>query len=129
MHPVRGSGLVSGVAAQVTPKARSLHPARQRCVWKPNNSARKAIYFSPTAKSKSNTTIYRLRADHVQYNAKTYVAAARGNVQLDVDTQHLDRGFGRLQRENRRGTLRARARRSEGWNIGRMHTSWSRPIR
>src|SRR5260221_3098441 len=32
---------------------------------------------------------YRLRADHVQYNAKTYMAAARGNVQLEVDTQHL----------------------------------------
>ena len=32
---------------------------------------------------------FRLRADHVQYNAKTYVVMARGNVQLDVDTQHL----------------------------------------
>src|ERR1700687_567662 len=32
---------------------------------------------------------YRLRADHVQYDAKTYGAVARGHVQLDVDTQHL----------------------------------------
>src|SRR6266566_7211763 len=32
---------------------------------------------------------YRLRSDHVQYNAKTYMAVARGHVQLDVDTQHL----------------------------------------
>jgi LPS-assembly protein len=32
---------------------------------------------------------FRLRSDHVQYNAKTYVAVARGHVQLDVDTQHL----------------------------------------
>src|SRR5579864_476851 len=31
----------------------------------------------------------RLRADHVQYNTKTYLATARGNVHLDVDTQHL----------------------------------------
>ncbi len=31
----------------------------------------------------------RLRADHVQYNTKTYLATATGNVQLDVDTQHL----------------------------------------
>ena len=30
-----------------------------------------------------------LRADHVQYNAKTYMAMAHGNVSLDVDTQHL----------------------------------------
>ena len=32
---------------------------------------------------------FRLHADHVQYNAKTYLATARGNVKLDVDTQHL----------------------------------------
>jgi LPS-assembly protein len=32
----------------------------------------------------------KLRADHVQYNAKTYIAVANGNVQLDVDTQHLE---------------------------------------
>jgi lipopolysaccharide assembly outer membrane protein LptD (OstA) len=31
----------------------------------------------------------RLRADHVQYNSKTYLVTARGNVQLDADTQHL----------------------------------------
>ena len=31
----------------------------------------------------------RLRADHVQYNAKTYMALASGHVQLDVETQHL----------------------------------------
>src|SRR5579863_8187088 len=31
----------------------------------------------------------RLRADHVEYNIKTYLATANGNVQLDVDTQHM----------------------------------------
>src|ERR1700676_4943116 len=31
----------------------------------------------------------KLRADHVQYDDKTYEAVAHGNVQLDVDTQHL----------------------------------------
>jgi LPS-assembly protein len=31
----------------------------------------------------------RLRADHVQYNTKTYMAAARGHVLFDADTQHL----------------------------------------
>ncbi len=30
-----------------------------------------------------------LSADHVQYNTKSYVATAHGNVHLDVDTQHL----------------------------------------
>jgi LPS-assembly protein len=32
----------------------------------------------------------RLRADHVEYNTKTYEAAARGHVQLDFENQHLD---------------------------------------
>jgi LPS-assembly protein len=31
----------------------------------------------------------RLRADHVQYNSKTYLASASGHVQLDVETQHV----------------------------------------
>ena len=31
----------------------------------------------------------RLRADHVQYNTKTYMATAHGHVLLDVDTQHI----------------------------------------
>ncbi len=31
----------------------------------------------------------RLRADHVQYNTKTYMATAHGHVLFDVDTQHL----------------------------------------
>ena len=32
---------------------------------------------------------FRLRADHVEYNSKTYMATARGHVLFDVDTQHL----------------------------------------
>src|ERR1700731_2150125 len=32
----------------------------------------------------------KLRADHMQYNAKTSMAVANGNVQLDVETQHLE---------------------------------------
>jgi LPS-assembly protein len=31
----------------------------------------------------------RLHADHVEYNTKTYLATAKGNVLLEVDTQHL----------------------------------------
>src|ERR1700680_5015154 len=31
----------------------------------------------------------RLRADHVQYNTKTFQATASGHVLFDVDTQHL----------------------------------------
>ncbi len=32
---------------------------------------------------------FRLRADHVQYDSKTYMATAHGHVLFDVDTQHL----------------------------------------
>ena len=32
----------------------------------------------------------RLHADHVQYDTKTYLATATGNVVLDVETQHLN---------------------------------------
>jgi LPS-assembly protein len=32
---------------------------------------------------------FRLRADHVQYNSKTYQASANGHVLFDVDTQHF----------------------------------------
>jgi LPS-assembly protein len=32
---------------------------------------------------------FRLRADHVQYNTKTYQATAGGHVQFDVDTQRI----------------------------------------
>jgi LPS-assembly protein len=31
----------------------------------------------------------RMRADHVQYNTKTYQATARGHILFDIDTQHL----------------------------------------
>jgi LPS-assembly protein len=36
----------------------------------------------------------RLHADHVQYNTKTYLATANGNVVLDVDTQHMNADSG-----------------------------------
>src|SRR5580692_1604501 len=32
---------------------------------------------------------FRLRADHVRYNTKTYGATANGHVVFDVDTQHI----------------------------------------
>jgi LPS-assembly protein len=60
---------------------------------------------------------FQLHADHVQYNPKTYQAEARGNVTLDVDTQHLtastadfnvQTGVGRF--EHVRGEIRAEHR-------------------
>jgi len=69
-----------------------------------------------------------LHADHVQYNAKTYSAVAHGNVQLDVETQHITAdsaefnvrsGVGRF--ELVRGTL--------AMEIARTRTFWSLRIR
>jgi LPS-assembly protein len=46
------------------------------------------IYFAD-GKVEIQYQNFRLRADHVQYNTKTYKATAAGHVLLDVDTQHL----------------------------------------
>jgi LPS-assembly protein len=47
----------------------------------------------------------RLRADHVEYNDETQVAVARGNVQLDYTTQHLEASDGRYEVRTGRGTF------------------------
>ena len=63
---------------------------------------------------------YRLRADHAEYNSKTYQVSARGHIQLDVDTQHVGAdsadfnvrtGQGRF--EQVRGEVRATHRANE----------------
>jgi LPS-assembly protein len=84
-----GSVLVSGVAAQVTPK-RTLPPSGQTTVRLEAEQQRKeGDLFFADGKVEILYRNYRLRADHVQYNPKTYAAAAHGHVQLDVDTQHI----------------------------------------
>jgi LPS-assembly protein len=112
-----GSVLVSGVAAQVTPK-RTLPPSGQTTVRLEAEQQRKeGDLFFAEGKVEILYRNYRLRADHVQYNAKTYAAAARGHVQLDVDTQHIasdsaefnvKTGEGRF--EHVRGEMRAEHR-------------------
>jgi len=47
----------------------------------------------------------RLRADHVEYNDDTQVAFARGNVQLDYMTQHVEASDGRYELRTGRGTF------------------------
>ncbi len=46
------------------------------------------IYFAD-GKVEIQYKNFRLRADHVQYNTKTYKVTASGHVLFDVDTQHL----------------------------------------
>ncbi len=45
------------------------------------------------------------RADHVQYNAKTYQIVASGHVHLDADTQHLDADSADLNARSGVGTF------------------------
>jgi LPS-assembly protein len=48
---------------------------------------------------------YRLRADHVQYNTKTYKVTATGHVLFDVDTQHLSAESGAFNVQTGAGTF------------------------
>lgn len=47
----------------------------------------------------------RLRADHVEYDSETQVVTARGNVQLDYMTQHVDADDARYELRTGRGTF------------------------
>jgi len=49
----------------------------------------------------------RLRADHVEYNASTDDALARGHVQFDLDTQHLEAQEARYNVRTGRGSFRS----------------------
>src|SRR5208282_6220095 len=47
----------------------------------------------------------RLRADHVEYDSETQVVIARGNVQLDYVTQHVEADDARYELRTGRGTF------------------------
>src|SRR6266699_4383026 len=80
-----GAAAASGFAAQ-----RALPPSGQTTVRLEAEQQRKeGDLFFADGEVEILYRNYRLRAEHVQYNAKTYAAAARGHVQLDVDTQHI----------------------------------------
>ncbi|MBZ5697710.1 MAG: LPS assembly protein LptD [Acidobacteriia bacterium] len=80
-----GATLTCGAAAQ-----QGLPPAGEATVRLEAEQQRKeGDLFFADGNVEIHYRNYRLRSDHVQYNAKTYMAVARGHVQLDVDTQHL----------------------------------------
>ncbi|HVA94718.1 MAG TPA: LPS assembly protein LptD [Candidatus Dormibacteraeota bacterium] len=82
---IASAGVVCAAAAQGT-----LPPSRQATVRLEAAQQRKEgdIFFAD-GKVVIQYLNLTLRADHVQYNAKTYLAVARGHVTLDVNTQHL----------------------------------------
>src|SRR3981081_2844391 len=81
--------LASGVAAQVTPKGARPASGDATVRLEAEQQRKEGDFFFADGNVEILYRNYRLRADHVRYNAKTYEAAARGHVQLDVDTQHL----------------------------------------
>ena len=84
-----GGVLASGVVAQVTPKRARLPSGDATVRLEAEQQRKEGDFFFADGNVEILYRNYRLRADHVQYNAKTYEAAVRGHVQLDVDTQHL----------------------------------------
>ena len=84
-----GSLAVSGVAAQGKAQ-RVVPPSGGATVRLEAEQQRKeGDLFFADGKVEILYRNYRLRADHIQYDSKTYGAVAKGHVQLDVDTQHL----------------------------------------
>jgi LPS-assembly protein len=80
---------VLGVAAQVAVPRAPASSAEATVRLEAEQQRKEGDIFFADGKVEILYRNYRLRADHVQYNSKTYVAAASGHVQLDVDTQHL----------------------------------------
>src|SRR5579871_6030032 len=70
--------------------AASAAPSAQNTVRLEAEQQRKEgdVYFAD-GKVEIQYKNFELRADHVQYNTKTYEAAANGHVLFDADTQHL----------------------------------------
>jgi LPS-assembly protein len=83
--------LIAGTAAaHATAAQEMIPPAGQATVRLEAEQQRKeGDSFFADGKVEIQYKNLELRADHVQYNDKTYMAVAQGNVQLDVDTQHL----------------------------------------
>jgi LPS-assembly protein len=84
-----GAMAACGVAAQVGTQRTSATSGEATVRLEAEQQRKEGDIFFADWKVEILYRNYRLRADHVQYNSKTYVVAASGHVQLDVDTQHL----------------------------------------
>jgi len=84
-----GAIAACGVAAQVAPPRSPAPTAGATVRLEAEQQRKEGDIFFADGKVEILYGHYRLRADHVQYNSKTYVVTASGHVQLDVDTQHL----------------------------------------
>jgi len=114
---IAGAIAASGVAAQVAARQTPAPSAETSVRLEAEQQRKEGDLFLADGKVEILYRNYRLRADHVQYNSKTYVTSATGHVQLDVDTQHISAdtaefnvktGEGRF--EHVRGEVRAEHR-------------------
>ena len=85
-----GALAVLGVAAQVAVPRTPASSAEATVRLEAEQQRKEGDIFFADGKVEILYRNYRLRADHVQYDSKTYVATANGHVQLDVETQHLN---------------------------------------
>src|SRR5437879_3127540 len=86
---IAGAMAACGVAAQVATRRPPATSGEATVRLEAEQQRKEGDIFFADGKVEILYRNYRLRADHVQYNAKTYEAAVRGHVQLDVDTQPL----------------------------------------
>jgi len=84
-----GAIAACGVAAQVGTQRTPARSGEATVRLEAEQQRKEGDIFFADGKVEILYRNYRLRADHVQYDSKTYVATASGHVQMDVDTQHL----------------------------------------
>ena len=77
-------GAARGVSAQ-----ERIPPPSQTVRLEAEQQRKEGDVFFADGKVEIEYKNMKLRADHVQYNSKTYMTVVQGNVQFDVDTQHL----------------------------------------
>ena len=84
-----GAMAACGVAAQVGAQRPPAPSAGATVRLEAEQQRKEGDIFFADGKVEILYRNYHLRADHAQYNSKTYLVAATGHVQMDVDTQHL----------------------------------------
>ena len=104
------AALAAPLAAQITPAAKP--PAQKTATTTDQTATLEADHQSQVGRvyyADGNVDVVyqdvRLRADHVEYNEDTQVVNARGHVQLDYQTQHLEASEARYEIRTGRGTF------------------------
>ena len=83
--------LIAGVTAVCGVAAQEINPASSQATVRleAEQQRKEGDLFFADGNVDIHYQNFRLRADHVQYNSKTYEARAHGQVMFEADTQHL----------------------------------------